>query len=331
MRLVQFEDAGGGRAVGIVDGSTIRRVAGARSTREIALAAIAEGISLSAKVEALGTDGSVNYDQLIAEQRILPPLDHDDPAHCLIAGTGLTHLASAAARSQMHQKLKDEAETLTDSMKMFKWGLEGGKPADGQPGVQSEWFYKGDGSIVVRPFAPYPVPSFADDEGEEPEVVGLYVIGPDRRPYRLGYAIGNEATDHVMEKKNYLYLSHSKLRYCSYGPELHIGSLPGHLVGTARIRRAGEVIWEKPFPTGEDNMCHSLDNLEYHHFKYDQFLRPGDVHVQFFGTSVASFGDGIRTREGDVFEIEIPEFGKPLVNAITRVEPTFRIGGVVPL
>ena len=50
-----------------------------------------------------------------------------------------------------------------------------------------------------------------------------------------------------------------------------------HLDGISRIRRDGQVIWEKAFLSGEDNMCHSLDNLEYHHFKYAQFLRPGDV------------------------------------------------------
>ena len=36
---------------------------------------------------------------------------------------------------------------------------------------------------------------------------GLYVIGHDRKPYRLGFAVGNEFSDHVMERKNYLYLA----------------------------------------------------------------------------------------------------------------------------
>ena len=219
----------------------------------------------------------------------------------------------------MHEKIGGDENALNDSMRVFKWGVEGGKPPAGQAGVQPEWFYKGDGDIVVRPGETLPVPEFADDEGEEPEVVALYVIGADGSPYRVGFAVGNEATDHVNEKKTYLYLAHAKLRHCSYGPELFIGDLPNNLVGHARILRKGEVLWEKSFPTGEDNMCHSLANLEYHHFKYNQFLRPGDVHVQFLGTSVASFGDGIVTEEGDVFEISIPEFGKPLINAIKRV------------
>ncbi|MFP3681422.1 FAH family protein, partial [Pseudomonas sp. SIMBA_041] len=97
----------------------------------------------------------------------------------------------------------------------------------------------------------------------------------------------------------YLYLAHSKLRSCSFGPELRVGELPRHLDGISRIRRDGQVIWEKAFLSGEDNMCHSLANLEYHHFKYAQFLRPGDVHVHDFGTAALSFADGVRTRPGD--------------------------------
>ena len=332
MRLIQFETADRIRAVGLVAGDKIKTVNGVATMRELALKAIEAGKGLKALVEDLGTGAAVDYDELVKDGRVLPPLDHEDPAHTLIAGTGLTHVASAAARDQMHQKLGGSAdETLSDSMRMFKWGLEGGKPSGNEPGVQPEWFYKGDGDIVVRPGAAYPIPSFADDAGEEPEVVGLYVIGPDGKPYRLGFALGNEATDHVMEKKNYLYLPHSKLRFCSYGPELLIGDLPSHVQGEVRIRRGAEVVWQKSFPTGEDNMCHSLVNLEYHHFKYNQFLRPGDVHVQFMGTSVASFGDGFTTQEGDVFEIESELFGRPLVNAIKRTTEKVGMSGVTSL
>ena len=63
-------------------------------------------------------------------------------------------------------------------------------------------------------------------------------------------------------------------------------------------------------------MCHAIANLEHHHFKYDLFRRPGDVHVHFFGANGVSFGAGVRTREGDVFEIEAPLFGRPLRNAL---------------
>merc|ERR1719386_681449 len=172
---------------------------------------------------------------------------------------------------------------------MFKMGLDNGKPRDWQPGVQPEWFYKGNGSIVVPPEKAFEMPKFALDGGEEPEVCGIYVIGEDGQPYRMGFAVGNEFSDHIMEKQNYLYLAHSKLRQCSIGPELLVGALPHDVQGQVRIIREGKKIWEKPFLSGEANMSHKLSNLEHHHFKYDVFRHPGDVHLHFFGTGTLSF------------------------------------------
>ncbi|RAR62878.1 MULTISPECIES: AraD1 family protein [Halomonadaceae] len=292
-------------------------------TYTLARRAIADGRGLAEVIEASLTETCLDYQQLIEEARLLPPLTHADPAHCLVTGTGLTHLGSADTRSAMHaqsssQPQADESE-LTDSMRMFKLGVEGGKPAAGETGAQPEWFYKGDGDCVVAPEAPMPVPAFAEDAGEEPELAGLYVIGDDGQPWRIGYAIGNEFSDHVTERFNYLWLAHSKLRHCSFGPELLIGELPEHLEGVSRIVRDGETLWEKPFLTGEANMAHSLANLEHHHFKYQGFRRPGDVHVHFFGTATLSFADGIKTRDGDRFEIALPAFGRTLRNPLAFV------------
>ncbi|MFR0688518.1 AraD1 family protein [Enterobacterales bacterium AE_CKDN230030158-1A_HGKHYDSX7] len=325
MRLIQFETAAGERRVGVVEGERALEVKGAASVRQLALQAIEAGRDLAGEVLARGLGDSHDYAALQDEGRVLAPLDHEDPAHCLVTGTGLTHLGSAATRDKMHQQ-QAEAAAVTDSMRMFQWGVEGGRPPAGQAGAQPEWFYKGDGGIVVRPGAALPQPDFAEDAGEEPELVGLYVIGPDARPYRLGFALGNEFSDHVMERRNYLYLAHSKLRFCSFGPELRLGELPRHLEGRSRILRDGEVLWEKPFLSGEDNMCHSLENLEYHHFKYAQFLRPGDIHVHYFGTATLSFGDGVRTRAGDVFEISLGEFGQPLRNRVAVADQAVQPG-----
>ena len=88
-----------------------------------------------------------------------------------------------------------------------------------------------------------------------------------------------------------------------------------------RIRRGNEVLWEKPFLSGEANMCHSLANLEHHHFKYAQFRRPGDVHVHFMGTATLSFSDGIETRPGDVFEVEADPFLTPVRNPLAVEAP----------
>ena len=316
MRLVQYLDDEGLCAVAADVGDGHRRVADAGSTYALAWDAITAGRGLSELVaERIGPE-RVDLDDLERAGRLLPPLDHPiDPAHMLVTGTGLSHLGSAEGRDKMHKDLA-EAATLTDSMRMFKLGLEGGKPGAGQEGVQPEWFYKGDGSVVAGPGKPLESPSFALDGGEEPEIVGLYLIGPDGTPWRIGFALGNEFSDHITEKQNYLYLAHSKLRMCSLGPELLLGPLPADIRGTSRIRRDGAVVWEKPFLSGEANMSHSIENLERHHFKYPLFRRPGDVHAHFFGTSTLSFSDGFKTQLGDMFEIEVREFGRPLRNAL---------------
>lgn len=314
MRLAQFTAENGARKVGLVDenGSRLNVLRHTESVYGLARAAINEGRRLADLVRER-VDAAVDYDAIVSEGRLLAPVDHPDPAHCLVTGTGLTHLGSASTRNSMHI---DEKEHVSDSMKMFRWGVEGGKPANGEVGVQPEWFYKGDGSQIAAPGEPLVVPSFALDGGEEPEMTGLYLIGPDGSPWRLGFAIGNEFSDHVMEKQNYLYLAHSKLRTCAFGPELRVGPLPGTVRGMSRIHRGGKVLWQKEFVSGEDNMSHSFRNLEHHHFKYSLFRRPGDLHVHFFGTATLSVADGIRPEAGDQFEISAEGFGKPLRNAL---------------
>jgi hypothetical protein len=284
------------------------------------LVAAACGRGLAELLSGRGLGETVDLGKAYEESRLLAPIDHPDPAHLYVTGTGLTHLGSAAGRDAMHKKLQD-AETLTDSMKMFRMGLEGGKPRPGEAGIQPEWFYKGDGSIVAAPGAAMPSPSFARDGGEEPEIVGVYLIGGDGTPYRVGFALGNEFSDHVTERENYLWLAHSKLRPCSFGPELRLGELPADVRGTSRIRRGRETLWEKPFISGEENMSHATANLEQHHFKYALFRRPGDVHVHFFGTATLSFSDGVTAEPGDVFEIESAAFGLPLRNRL-EIRPT---------
>ena len=317
LRLIQMLDANGLRMVVAADDNGARRVSGVTTTYGLAKAAIATNATLAQTVEAAGCSDDVDLVAALESGRILAPIDHIDSAHVFLTGTGLTHLGSADARDRMHAKA--HAEDATDSMKMFRMGLEGGKPSSGGIGVQPEWFYKGDGRSIVAPEKPLPSPDFALDAGEEPELAGIYIIADDGTPVRLGFALANEFSDHVTERTNYLYLAHSKLRHASLGPELLIGDLPADIRGTARITRGGEQIWEKPFLTGETNMSHHLRNLEHHHFKYALFRRPGDVHVHFFGTATLSFADGVKTRDGDVFEIAAKPFTLPLRNPLETV------------
>jgi hypothetical protein len=318
MRLVQFVDRDKSRKVAVVsdDGKTLRVLRQVQRTYDLALEASRRKLALSALVQDRAGPETLSYDEVVDERRLLSPLDHPEPSRCLITGTGLSHLGSAAARDSMHNKLKQDESQLTDSMKIFKWGLEGGKPATGTIGVQPEWFYKGDGSCVVAPEQPLELPSYALDGGEEVEVVGCYIIGDGGEPLRVGFALGNEYADHVMERQNYLYLAHSKLRQCSYGPELLLGELPANVTGEARLLRKGQAIWSEQWLSGEDNMAHSLANLEHHHFKYKEFRRPGDVHVHFFGAATGSFTKNVKTEVGDVFEIKAPTFGRPLRNPL---------------
>ncbi len=330
MRLVQFRATNGERRVAVVrDPATLQVLQGTDAVRDLALAAHRAQQTLIAAVETRLSDETVDYEQVVTDNRLLPPLDHPDPAHCILSGTGLDHLGSAQARDSMHVKLnRDE---LTDSMKMFKLGLEGGKPAAGQIGVQPEWFYKGDGSWLAAPGRALTLPPYALDGGEEPELVGLYVIGDGGEVLRVGFALGNEFSDHVLEKQNYLYLAHSKLRNSSFGPELLLGEPPADIRGVSRILRNGEELWSGEFLTGEANMTHTLANIEHHHFKYADFRRPGDIHCHYYGTATLSFAAGVTVAPGDVFEISSPTFGRPLRNPLVRAETENQLVSIQPL
>jgi len=317
MRLIQVTKGRGGRQVVATDGAAAWIVPGFGTVYDLAMEAIAKRTTIEKIVTRAGRGAKADPAKLLVSGRVLAPIDHSDPSHLIVTGTGLTHLGSAATRDAMHAKVTEADEaSLTDSMRMFRMGLEGGKPKRGRTGVQPEWFYKGNGDFVVAPGAPLVSPAFAEDAGEEPEVAGVYVVGRNGTPYRVGFVLFNEFSDHVTERQNYLWLAHSKLRPCSFGPELLLGELPPDIRGTSKIRRGKKVIFDQPFLTGETNMSHTIANLEAHHFKYPWFRHPGDVHVHSFGTATLSFAAGVKTKAGDMFEIAAPEFGLPLTNPL---------------
>jgi hypothetical protein len=309
--LLQFEAHGRRGVAALAHDGNAHAITSATSTRELAQRAITAGTDL-ATFAAASRGEPID----LAAVRLLAPISHDDRSHVLVSGTGLTHLGSAEGRDKMHRAAA--VGQATDSMRMFLMGEQGGRPAAGAVGVQPEWFYKGDGSILTAPGEPLVMPSFAQDGGEEPELAGIYLIDRDGAPVRLGFCLGNEFSDHVTERENYLWLAHSKLRPAALGPELRLGSLPADVRGTSRLLRNGTTLWEKPFRTGEANMSHSLANLEHHHFKYAVFRQPGDVHVHFFGTATLSFADGVRTQPGDVFEIAADAFALPVRNPLAQ-------------
>ena len=322
-RLVQFLNPLGQRQIGIPseDGSLLRTIAGFDRVYDLAHEAMRRHMTLRELATHHISTEALDYQQIVDQRRLLPPLDHPDPARCVVSLTGLTHLGSTKSRDEMHAATA--AGSATDSIRMFNIGLKGGKPESGKIGAQPEWAYKGDGGCVVPPGQALTQPEFAGDGGEEAEIAGLYVIGEDRTPWRVGFCLGNEFADHVLEKQNYLYLAHSKLRQCSIGPELLLGNLPRSVIGSIRIVRRRELVWTGTFESGEDHMSHSIANLEHHHFKYEGFRRPGDVHVHFFGANAVSFGANIRALDGDIFEIDVPVFGRALRNPL-QVDYTSR-------
>ena len=333
IHLVQIGN-GTARRVAVVEEPHLRCLAEVGSIYELAQRGLASGENLGQLAITLAQGDVLDYDVVYAgasEWHLLAPIDvPGDPSRLTVAGTGLTHLGSAKDRQAMHLADSDKAsavkaeaaktdETVTDSMRMFHWGVEGGRPAEGQIGIAPEWFYKGSGTMLRAPFAPLIVPAYAEDGGEEAEIAGIYIIGTDGLPYRIGMAAGNEFSDHKFEKRNYLNLAGSKLRTCSLGPELVVGAEFQAIAGEARIERGGATIWSKAVATGEENMCHSLANLEHHHFKFEGHRQPGEVHVHFFGAHSLSFGDGIVLEDGDWMQVHYAGFGRPLRNPV-RVE-----------
>jgi len=319
MRLVQLSNAGR-RRVATVEEPRLRLL-DAESVYSLADSAIRAAAKLSAMVEKAATQELVDYGPIYdgrSEWKLLLPIDHPEPSRCLISGTGLTHLGSARDRQAMHAKTlsAEEFEELTDSMKMFRWGVDGGRPGAGRIGVPPEWFYKGSGSILRSHGETLLIPSYAEDGGEEAEIAAIYVIGPEGRPFRIGMAVGNEFSDHCFEKKNYLNLAASKLRNCAIGPELVLDPEFESVKGVVTIERGGRTLWNKEIRSGEREMCHSMQNLEHHHFKFEAHRRPGDVHVHFLGADCLSFGEGIQLADGDVMEIGFQGFGRALRNCV---------------
>jgi hypothetical protein len=216
-------------------------------------------------------------------------------------------------------------------MRMYELGVAGGRPAEGTIGTAPEWFYKGTGTVLRGHGDALDVPSFAEDGGEEPEIAGVYIIDDTGAPRRIGMAIGNEFSDHVLERRNYLYLAASKLRTCSVGPELVLDADFSDVRGEVTIERAGAVVWSRPIHTGDRAMSHSLANMEHHHFKYPEHRRPGDLHVHFFGADAFSFSAGLALENGDVMQVSFEGFGRPLRNPIVIAKGESQLMSVSPV
>ena len=246
-RLVQLKK-GPVRRVALVEEPHLRVLDGCASVYELAKSAILGGSKLGDLVKKRLTSERLEYDPVYSgksEWQMLPPIDHpEEPTRCMVSGTGLTHLGSARDRQSMHAVATDE---MTDSMKMFQWGKEGGRPDPGQIGIPPEWFYKGTGTTLRAHGQALDIPWYAEDGGEEAEIAGLYMIGPNGTPNRVGMAGGNEFSDHRFEKTNYLNLAGSKLRTCALGPELVLDPQFSSVPVQVEIERDSRILWSGTF------------------------------------------------------------------------------------
>lgn len=317
IRLVQLVHPRSGRRVALVTEPDLLLLDKWHSAYELAMASIETGVGIQPLIGSALSKEILDYSSVYegqSEWRLLPSFDYpENPFGCLVSGTGLTHKNSVLNRQMMHQSATDKP---TDSMQIYQWGLEGGSPAEGSIGVQPEWFYKGNGFILRAHGEPLEVPAYADDGGEEPEIAGIYVVDRKGKPWRIGFSTGNEFSDHIMEKKNYLYLAPSKLRQCALGPELVIDMGFGAFSGEVSIIRGGAVLWSAKTRSGENNMAHNLRNLEYHHFKYAAHRIPLQVHVHFFGADAFSFGSQVILQDGDLMRVEWDSLGRALQNPV---------------
>lgn len=317
LNLVQIRNASGIVQAAVVRGSELELLD--TTVFDLAMEAADKESRISDLLSSHLTGENVDYDTAIAAGQIQPPITHRDTHREVLSGTGLTHLGSAAPRNKMHSANQEDTDVQvqkTDTQKMFELGVEGGKGSPEKPGVAPEWFYKGTGQAVVAPYATLTMPDFSLDAGEEAELAGIYVISSTGKVFRVGYTLANEFSDHVTERQNYLYLAHSKLRNCSFGPEIMVGDLPEEITGKVTLTRGQTTLWENGFLSGERHMCHSIANLEYHHFKYDLFRQPGQLHVHFFGAAVLSCSDGIKMQAGDEISIECNLMSRPLRNRV---------------
>ena len=286
MRLVQYREPGGHRAVAVLDRSPpteARRVQDAENSYELALEALENGKSLAETVQSHGTDAAIDLDRVGREGRLLPPLEHPVPTRCWITGSEI-----------------------------------GGRGGDGEGKAPPAWFFRGNGATVVGGGQPLHQPDFGLGAAARAAVVGMYIIADDGTPCRLGWALGNDLIDDRLMGMGPAHRAQSRLRASAVGPELVFGELPREISGTTRLTRGSQVVEEVAFTTGQAALGQAVAAVEANHFRYPMFRRPGDVHLHFL---VAAEGPALTAapEPGDVFEISAPSFGLTLANPLAAV------------
>jgi hypothetical protein len=292
-RLVQIIHPEYGRRVALVNGDELHLLSSYRSAYAFAKTAIETGQKLR---EILSTDLSgivLDYREvytLHSGWRFLPSFDHPtDPACCLVSGCANAHGSGASELAA------------------------------------PPWFTKGNGIHLRAHGEPLTIPAFASGGAEEAELAGVYLIGPDGAPRRVGLTPGNEFADPAMASQDARLLARAKLRSCAIGPELALDAEFLDVAGSVAVERGGAAIWSKEIRTGEKHTAFRLEQIEQHHFEFEAHGIPGDAHIHFLGGSASSFGEGVVLEDGDEVVIQWEGFGRPLRNSIHRERGATRV------
>jgi hypothetical protein len=123
MRLVQLKDPEQRRRLAVVQDGQLKLLQTLSSVYDLATAAIADERSLVRVASANLSAETLDYNSIYrgtSQWHLLPAFDHpEEPARCLVTGTGLTHKASAENRQAMHAGGKKQT-AATDSMRMYR-------------------------------------------------------------------------------------------------------------------------------------------------------------------------------------------------------------------
>lgn len=192
----------------------------------------------------------------------------------------------------------------------------GAAPPHRAGGEPTQWRYRGNGRSLAGPGTVLTVPEFALDGSERPELAGLYLIGADRTPVRIGFMLGNRFHDHAAARTHRHFPAQLSPRPTALGPEVLLGDLPREIMVTSRLLRDGIVHRERSFGAGDAHLPQPIADLERRRFEGGIVGRPGDVLVHFFVGAGGDAGDAIRTQPEDAFEATATGFTLPMRNSI---------------
>ena len=280
MRLAQFRDADGRRAVAVSHADGHRVLDEIETVYELVLAALEAGDSLSKTASSFQSARTVDLDAAEREGRLLPPLEHPVPTRCWVTGS------------------------------------EGATAPTADPAAAS-WFFRGSGSTLVAAGQPLPVPGFAPSGLPVPQLAGLYVIADDGVPCQVGWSLAHPIVDRALASGG--GAGHARLRATAIGPEILLGELPKVVPATTRILRGSKVVAEQSFDLGSGAMARGFADLARDHFRYGMHRRPGDVHVHCFGSGAAITSIDAATPD-QVFELACPPLGRPLRNRVATID-----------